>query len=121
MLKNKNKWLMLAAVCFLAMAFLFPVYAQSQSGVLQQDRDQDCIPEGPATRAYGEEPPKQAQEEKPAEVSQEEVLEAVEDPMQEQAQTRERLRYCNCENEDCQENQYQYQYEYQYQCEQEED
>ena len=118
MLKNKNKGLLLAAVCFLAMAFLVPVYAQSQTGVLQQDRDQDCIPEGPATRAYGEEPPTQAQEEKP-EVSEEEALEAVEDPIQEQAQTRERLRYCNCENEDCEE--YQYQYQYQHQYEQEED
>jgi hypothetical protein len=119
MLKNKNKGLILAAVCFLAMAFLVPVYAQSQSGVLQQDRDQGCIPEGPATRAYGEEPPTQAQEEKPGEVSEEEMLEAAEDPIQEQAQTRERLGYCNCENEDCEENQYQYQYQYQYQFEQE--
>lgn len=120
MLKNMNKRLILAAVFFLAMAFLVPVYAQSQSGILQQDRDQDCIPEGPATRAYGEEPPAQAREEK-SEVSEEEAFGAVEDPIQEQTQTRERLRYCNCENEDCEENQFHYQYQYQYQYKQEED
>jgi superfamily I DNA/RNA helicase len=57
------------------MAFLVPAYAQTQSGILQQDRDQDCIPEGPATRAYGE-PPTQAQEEKP-EVSEEELEEEL--------------------------------------------
>ena len=118
MLKNKNKGLILAAVCFLAMAFLVPVYAQTQSGALQQDRDQDCIPEGPATRAYGEEPPTQAREEKPG-VFEEEALEALEDPIQEQTRTRERIRNCNCENEGCDE--YQYQYQYQYQYEQEED
>ena len=114
MLKNMNKGLILVAVCFLAIAFLVPVYAQSQSGVLQQDRDQDCIPEGPAARAYGEEPPTQAREEKPEEVSEEESLEEVEDPVQEQTRTRERIRNCNCENEDCEEYQYQYQYQYQY-------
>ena len=114
MLKNKNKGLMLAAVCLVAMAFLVPVYAQSQSGVMQQDRDQDCTPEGPATRAYGEEPPTQAQEEKPEELSEEETLEEVEDPLQEQTQTRERLRKSNCENEDCKAYQYQHQYQYQY-------
>ena len=113
MLKNRNKGLIVAAVCFLAMAFLVPAYAQNQSGDLQQDRDQDCIPEGPATRAYGDEPPTQAQEEKP-EVSEEEALEAVEDPLQEQTRTRERIRNCNYENEDCEEYQYQYQYQYQY-------
>ena len=118
MLKNKNKGLIIAAVCFLAMAFLVPVYAQNQSGAMQQDRDQDCTPEGPATRAYGEEQPTQAQEEK-TEASEEEVLEAAKDPIQEQTQTRERIRDCNCENEDCEE--YQYQYQYQYQYEQEED
>ena len=118
MLKNRSKGLILATVCFLAMAFLVPVYAQSQSGVLQQDRDQDCIPKGPATRAYGEESPVQAQEEKP-EASEEVALEAVEDPTQDQNQTRERLRDCNCENEECEENQYQHQYQYQYKCRQE--
>jgi len=117
MLKNKNKGLILAGVCFLAMAFLVPVYAQTQSGALQQDRDQDCIPEGPATRAYGEEPPIQAREEKPEKVSEEEALE--EESIKEQTQTRERLRYCNCENEDCEAYQHQYQYKYQYRYEQE--
>ena len=118
---KKNKRLILAVVCLLAMAFLVPVYAQSQSGVMQQDRDQDCIPEGPATRAYGEEPPTQACEEKPEELFEEEALEEVEDPLQEQSQTREQPRECDCENEDCEAYQYQYQHQYQHQYGQEED
>ena len=115
----KNKGLIIAAVCFLAMAFLVPAYAQTQSGILQQDRDQDCIPEGPATRAYGE-PPTQAQEEKP-EVSEEETLEEDTTTIQEQTQTQEQLKDCDCENEDCQQYQYQFQYQEKYRNGQKED
>ena len=110
MVKHK-KGLIIAVVALLTMAFLIPVYAQSQNGIMEPDRDQECEPKGPATRAYGEEPPAQAQEEKP-EVS-EETLEEVEGPIQEQ--TREQLGDCNCENEDCEEYQYQYQHQHQYQ------
>jgi hypothetical protein len=65
----KNSGPMIAAVSLLTMAFLLPVYAQSQSGVMQQDRDQDCTPKGSANRAYGEEPPIQASEGKPKDLS----------------------------------------------------
>lgn len=119
-MKNKNKVLIIVAVSLLTMAFLLPVYAQSQSGIMQQDRDQDCTPEGPATRAYGEEPPVQAREEKPQELSEEETLEEEEDPIQEQTQTNEQLRECNCENEDCEQYRYQDQHQYQYRYGQEE-
>jgi len=118
-MKNK-KGLIIIAVALLTMAFLLPVYAQSQSGILQQDREQDCPPEGSATRAYGEEPPIQAQEEKSEELSDEETVEKVETPIQEQTQTKEQLRDCSCENEDCEEYQYQYQYQHQYRYGQEE-
>jgi hypothetical protein len=117
-MKIKNKGLMIAALSLIAMAFLLPVYAQYQSGVMQQDRDQDCTPQGPATRAYGEEPPIQAYEDKVEDLSKE-AIEDGETPTQEQTQTRERLRDCNCENEDCEA--YQYQYQYQRRCGQEED
>jgi hypothetical protein len=120
MLKNKNKALIIAAVCFLAMAFLVPVYAQTQSGILQQDRDQECIPEGPATRGYEEEPPVQAQVEKP-ELSEEEILEEDSTPIQEQNQTQEQLKDCDCGNEDCEQYQYQFQYQDKYRSGQEED
>lgn len=96
------------------MAFLLPAYAQTQSGIMRQDRDQDCTPEGPATRAYGEEPPAQAREERPEELSEAETLEEVEGPIQEQTHSREQLRDCTCENGDCEEYQYQYQYQYQH-------
>ena len=119
-MKSKNKGLIIVAVALLTMAFLLPVYAQNQNGILQQDRDQDCEPQGPATRAYGEEPPIQAQEEKPEELSEEEKGEELETPVQEQTQTKEQLRECDCENEDCEKNQYKYQYQYQYRSGQEE-
>ena len=117
-MKIKNKGLMIAAISLLTMAFLLPVYAQSQSGVMHQDRDQGCTPQGPATRAYGEDPPIQAREDKLEDLS-EEALEEGETPTQEQTQARELLRDCNCENEDCEA--YQYQYQYQHRCGQEED
>jgi hypothetical protein len=119
-MKNKNKGFIIVAVALLTIAFLLPVYAQSQSGIMQQDRDQNCSPEGPATRAYGEDPPVQAQEEKTEELSEEETFEEVETPIQEQTQTMEQLRNCNCENEDCEQYPYQYQYQYQYRHGQEE-
>jgi len=111
MMKHK-KGLIIAVVALLTMAFLIPVYAQSQNCIMEPDRDQECEPKGPATRTYGEDPPAPAQEEKP-EVS-EETLEEVEGPLQEQTQTREQLGDCNCENEDCEEYQYQYQHQHQY-------
>jgi len=119
MMKIKSKGLIIVAAALLMMAVLVPVHAQSQSGILQQDRDQDCTPEGPATRAYGGDTPVQAQEEKPEELSEEETLDETETPIQEQTQTRDQLRDCDCENEDCNcENedcdQYQYQYQYRY-------
>jgi hypothetical protein len=101
------------------MAFLVPVYAQTQSGTLQQDRDQDCIPEGPVTRGYEEESPVQAQVEKPEERAEEETLEEDATPIQEQSQTQEQLKDGDCENEDCE--QYQFQYQEKYRNGQEED
>jgi hypothetical protein len=121
MSKNMNKGLIIAAVCFLAMALLVPVYAQTQSGILQQDRDQDCIPEGPATRGYEEEPPVQAQVEKPEELAEEETLEEDATSIQEQSQTQEQLKDCDCGNEDCEQYQYQFQYQDKYRSGQEED
>lgn len=101
-MRNKKKGLTLVAVALLVMAFLFPVYAQTQSGTMQQDRDQECTPEGPATRSYGE----NAQ-------NPEGGLSATEETP-EQTQTGEQLRECNCENEDCEQYQYQHQYQHQY-------
>lgn len=101
-MKNK-KGLTVVALALLAMTFLFPVYAQTQSGILQQDRDQECIPEGSATRTYGE----NAQDPEGDLFTSEETSE--------QTQTREQLRECNCENEDCEQYQYQYQYQHQHQ------
>ena len=100
-MKTKNKTLIIVAVSLLTMAFLFPVYAQTQNGIMQQDRDQDCDPAGPATRAYGD----NAQ-------NPEEDLTVTEE-------TSEQPGECNCQNEDCQQfqyqNQHQHQYQYQYQ------
>ena len=120
-MKIKSKGLIIGSVALLMLAVIVPVYAQSQNGILQQDRDQDCTPQGPATRAYEEDPPVQAQEEKTEGLS-EENLEEAETPLQEQTQTQEQLRDCTCENEDCEQYQYQYQHleQYQYQHGQEE-
>ena len=118
-MKIKRKGLITVAVALLTIAVIVPVYALGdQSGNMQQKRDQDCEPECPATRAYGEDPPVQAQEEKPEGLS-EESLEEAETPIQEQTQTQEQLRDCDCENADCEA--YQYQYQYQHRCGQEED
>jgi len=118
MMKIKRKGMIIVAVALLMMAVLVPVYAQSQNGTLQQDRDQDCTPQGPAVRAYGEDSPVQAQEEKPEGLS-EETLEEAETPIQEQTRTQEQLSNCDCENEecncgneDCEQYHYQYQYRY---------
>ena len=100
--------LVIASFALLAMTFLFPVYGQSLSGFMQQDRDQDCYQQGSATRAYDEETPIRAQVEK-QETLAEETLEESETPIQEQTQTQEQLRECECENEECEEYQYQYQ------------
>ena len=115
-MKIKKKGLITVAVALLMLAVIVPVYAQSQSGTLQHLRtqDPDCEHQGPATRAYGEDPPVQAQEEKPEGLSGEETGDG-ETPIQEQTQTQEQLREGDCENADCEENQYQYQYQYQYQ------
>lgn len=115
-MKTKSKGLMIVAVALLMVAVVVPVYAVGeQSGNMQCPRDQvNQEPPGPTTRAYGEEPPTQAQEEKSEKLSEEGAFEAVEDPIQEQTQTRERLRDGNCENEECEEYQYQHQYQYQY-------
>jgi hypothetical protein len=112
MMKIKSKGMIIVVVALLMMAVLVPVYAQYQNGTPQQDRDQDCTPQGPATRAYGEDPPVQAQEEKPEGLSEEETLEEAETPIQEQTQTQEQLRECDYENADCEENQYHYQYQF---------
>ena len=106
-MKNKNKVLIIATVALLTMAILLPVYAQTQSGVMQQDRDQDCDPQGPATRSYGED----------SQNPENELSET--EPAQAPTQTGEQLRECICENEDCDE--YRYQYQHQYQHGQEED
>jgi hypothetical protein len=118
-MKIKRKGLITAVVALLMIAVIVPVYAQSQSGIMQQDRDQDCTLQGPATRAYGEEPPVQAQEEKPEGISEEDINE-VETPIQEQTQTQEQLKDRDCENLDCEQPQYQHQEQYQYQHGQEE-
>ena len=101
-MKNKNKCLIIVTVALLTMAFLLPVYAQSQNGILQRDRDQECAPQGPATRSYGEDT--QNPEGDPS---------AVEETP-EQTHTAEQLRECDCENEDCEEYQYQYQHQFQH-------
>ena len=116
-MKTKNKGLIIVAVALLTMAFLLPVYAQTQNGTPIQDRDQICEPQGPATRAYGEETPVQTQEKK--EGLSEIALGEAETPIQQQTQTQEQLNNCHCENEECNcENeeceQYQYQFQYQY-------
>ena len=101
-MKNKNKCLIIVTVALLTMAFLLPVYAQSQNGILQQDRDQECDPQGPATRSYGED----------AQNPEGDLSAAEETP--DQTQTTEQLRDCGCENEDCEQYQYQYQHQYQH-------
>lgn len=121
-MKIKRKGLITVAVALLMIAVIVPVYALGdQSGNIQQKRDQECTPEGPAIRAYGEDPPVQAQEEKPEGLSEEETLEEAETPIQEQTQTQEQLRDGYCENVDCEENQYQYQFQEQCRYGQEED
>ena len=115
-MKMKNRGLIIGIVALLMISVAVPVYAQAQNGILDQDRDQECTPQGPATRAYGEETPTQAQQEKP-ESTQQEISESIEEPTQEQTQTKEQLQTCQYENEDCE--QYQYQYKYQYQKSQE--
>ena len=98
----------------LMIAVIVPVYALGdQSGNMQQKRDQDCEPESPSTRAYGEDPPVQAQEEKPEELSEGETLQENGAPIQEQNQTQEQLRSHDCENEECEQFQYQFQYQFQ--------
>jgi len=117
-MKIRRKGMITVAVAMLMIAVIVPVYALGDpSGTLQHLRtqDPDCEHQGPATRAYGEDPPIQAQEEKPEESPEEETLEEVETPIQDQDQTQEKLREGNCENTDCEENEYQYQYQYQYQ------
>ena len=110
-MKTKRKGLIIGMVALMMISILVPAYAQSQSGNLDRTRDQECSPQGPATRAYGEEPPIQAQEEKP-ESNNAEILESVEEPTQEQTQTQEQQREFNGESEDCEQYQYQYQYRY---------
>jgi hypothetical protein len=104
---KKRSMLVIATVFLLAMAFLFPVYGQSLSGFMQQDRTQTCIPDGSATRAYGDESPMQAQVEKPETIT-EETVEESESPIHEQTQTQEQLQECECENVECEEYQYQH-------------
>ena len=116
MMKIQKKGLIIVAVTLLILAVIVPVYALGeQSGIMKQDRETDCEPVGPATRAWGDDPPIRAQEEKPEELSEEEIIEETETPIQEQTQTQEQLRDCNCENEDCEQYQYQYQHQKQYQ------
>jgi hypothetical protein len=117
-MKIKRKGLITVAVALLIVAVIVPVYAlEDPSGTLLHLRTQDPDYEhqGPATRAYGEDQPVQAQEEKSEALSEEETLEEVETPIQEQTQTQEQLRDGDCENADCEENQNQYQYQFQFQ------
>jgi len=115
-MKTKSKGLIVAAVALLMIAFLAPVYAQSQSGIMKCPRDQaNEDPPGPTTRSYGDD------SQNPEGLMEEETFEDAETPIQEQTQTQEQLRDCDCENEDCEQFQYQYQYQYQYQHGQEED
>ena len=110
-MKTKSKVLIIATFALLMMTVLVPAYALgNQSGTMQHDRDQTCEQQGPSKRTCGEDPPVQTQEEKPEELSEEEVLEEAETPIQDQTQTMQQLRDCNCENEECEQNQYQYQY-----------
>ena len=97
-------------MAILMISILVPAYAQTQSGDLIQDRDQECGPQGPATRAYGEDKPTKAQEEKP-ETTEVEAFGSSEESVQEQTQTQEQLREGNLEGEDGE--QYQHQYRYQ--------
>jgi hypothetical protein len=111
-MKIKRKGLITIAIALLMIAVIVPVYALGDpNGTLLHLRtqDPDCEHQGPATRAYGEDPPIQAQEEKPEELSEEETLEEAETPIQEQTQTQEQLKECDCENADCEETQYQFQ------------
>ena len=64
-MKMRKKGLMIGIMAVLMISILVPAYAQTQSGDPIRDRDQDCEPQGPATRAYGEETPAKAQEKKP--------------------------------------------------------
>ena len=117
-MKIKRKGMITVAVAMLIIAVIVPVYALGDpSGTLQHLRtqDPDCEHQGPAIRAYGEDPPIQAQEEKPEQLPEEETLEEVETPIQDQNQTQEKLKDGSCENTDCEKNEYQYQYQYQYQ------
>ena len=113
-MKIKRKGLITVAVALLMITVIVQVYSLGeQSSNMQQKREQDCEPECPATRAYGEDSPVQAQEEKPEEQSEENIEEA-ETPVQEQTQTQEQLRNCDCDNEDSEQYQYQYQYQNRY-------
>ena len=119
MMKIEGKGLLIVVAALLMLAVIVPVYALGeQSGNMQQKRDQECTPECPATRAYGEDPPVKAQEETP-----EALTEEVETPIQDQTQAMEQLREGDCENEDCEQNQFQFQYQFQdkYRCGQDED
>jgi hypothetical protein len=113
-MKIKGKGLMTVAVALLMIAVIVPVYAQSQSGTLDRIREPDpeCSQEGATTRPWGDEPPVQAQVEKPEKLTEEEILEENETPIQEQTQTQEQLRDCNCESEECEQCQFQYQEQY---------
>ena len=105
-MKMRKKGLMIGVMAVLLISILVPAYAQTQSGDAVQDRDQDCEPQGPATRSYGEETPTRAQEKKP-EAIEEESLESGEEQTQEQNQSKEQLR----EGEGEEGEQYQYQYQ----------
>ena len=115
-MKIKRRGLITIAVVLLMISVIVPVYALGNpNGTLQHLRtqDPDCEHQGPATRAYGEDPPAQAQEEKPEELSEEETLQENGAPIQEQTQTQEQLRSGDCENEECEQFQYQFQYQFQ--------
>jgi hypothetical protein len=121
MVKIKKKGLIIVAAALLMLAVIVPVYALGDPNgtpIHLRTQDPDCEHNGPATRAYGEDTPVQAQQEKPEELSEEEG--EVETPIQEQTQTMEQLRECDCENEDCEQYQYQNQEQYQLQHSQEE-
>jgi hypothetical protein len=87
----RKKGLMIGVMAVLLISILIPAYAQTQSGDPVQDRDQDCEPNGPATRTYGEETSAKTQEKK-LEVTKEESLESGEELVQEQTQSKEQLR-----------------------------
>jgi len=82
---NKKLVASILLLAILSALFVFiPVYAQYQAGIQQQDRDQECEPEGPATRTYGESPAHNC--------------------------TEERARNCTCIEEECEQYQYRYRY-----------